>query len=55
MVQGQEEYDKYRAAFEEGAAKKGYDFEKDDFGFYVDNWLQEAWEVFMTIDIKGLL
>ena len=42
-------------AFESGAKKKGYSFEKDELGRYVDNWLQEAWEIFGLIDLESLV
>jgi len=48
------QHEKMVAAFEKGAAKKGYSFERDEVGRYEDNWLQEAWEVFCLIDTKSL-
>jgi len=44
-----------RLHFENGARKKGYCFEKDELGRYEDNWLQEAWEIFMLIDLIDLI
>ena len=45
-------YEAMRLAFENGAKKKGYCFDKDEFGRYEDNWLQEAWEIFFLIDLE---
>jgi len=39
------------AAFEAGAAKKGYCFDRDDSDRYEDIFLQEAWEIFTLIDL----
>ncbi len=41
-------------AFEEAASKKGYCFDKDDVGRYEDIFLQEAYEIFMSINLKDL-
>jgi len=48
------EYELMVIAFENGAKKKGYSFEKDDEGRYIDNWLQEAWEIFGLIDLTTI-
>jgi hypothetical protein len=48
-------YDVLKLAFENGAKKKGYSFEKDELGNYEDNWLQEAWEIFFLIDLNKAL
>ena len=44
-------FEKMRIAFENAARKKGYSFDKDEFGRYEDKWLREAWEIFSSIDL----
>ncbi len=44
------DYEVAKLAFEKAATKKGYTLDRDDVDRYVDNWLQEAWEIFMLID-----
>ena len=44
-----------RAAFEKSATKKGYSFDQDKLGFYEDMYLQEAWEIFIAVDLKMLI
>ena len=39
-------YESLRRSFEDGAKKKGYELEMDDSGRYIDNWLQEGWDLF---------
>ena len=48
------EYNRMVIAFENGAKKKGYSFDKDDVGRYKDNWLQEAWEIFCLVNFDEL-
>lgn len=48
-------YEIMRIEFEKSASKKGYCFELDDCGKYVDIYLQEAWEIFASINLKPLL
>lgn len=48
------DYEKLKLAFENGAKKKGYSFDRDEYGRYEDNWLQEAWEIFFLIDLRDL-
>ncbi|CAM0068892.1 hypothetical protein PODOV060v1_p0030 [Vibrio phage 234P8] len=48
------DYEVAKLAFEKAAAKKGYTLDRDDVDRYVDNWLQEAWEIFMLIDHSEL-
>ena len=45
-------HEKMQAAFESAAKKKGYLFDKDFLGMYKDIGLQEAWELFMLVDLK---
>jgi len=47
-------YEERRSAFENAAKKKGYCFEQDEFGRYVDVYLQEAWEIFNLVDLDCL-
>ena len=45
-------HEKMQIAFESAAKKKGYLFDKDFLGMYKDKGLQEAWELFMIVDLK---
>lgn len=48
------EHNRMVVAFENGAKKKGYSFERDETGRYEDNWLQEAWEIFCLVNFDEL-
>ena len=48
------EYNRMVIAFENSAKKKSYSFDKDDLGRYEDNWLQEAWEIFSSVNFDEL-
>ena len=49
------DYSKIRSSFEKAALKKSFSISEDEFGFYEDCYLQEAWEVFSLIDLRELL
>lgn len=44
--------DLYQLEFEKAALKKGYSLDKDECDRYEDCYLQEAWEIFSSIDLK---
>tara|TARA_R110002096_G_C14661910_1_gene728314 strand:+ start:10949 stop:11107 length:159 start_codon:yes stop_codon:yes gene_type:complete len=45
---------KSRAEFEKAAKRKGYSLDADELGRYYDHYLQEAWSIFVMIDLKAI-
>lgn len=47
-------WEEMQVLFEDAAIKKGYCFDRDTTGKYVDIYLQEAWELFCLIKWQSL-